>query len=94
MMLVLINHRELTTESKSSKLSIIRFCTIESARGAVRYAPLSSTYLTGFFKQNLVVLAESNAEDDGGDVLEAVYPFLPLASLTTHIKHAATSLVA
>ena len=36
--------------------------------------------------QDLVVLGHGHAEDDGGDVFEAVYPLLPLRALAAHVK--------
>ncbi len=41
--------------------------------------------------QHQVVVAQSHAEDDGGDSFKAMDPFLPLGSLSTHIKHSAES---
>lgn len=46
-----------------------------------------NTYLATLFQQYLVVLAERDAEDDGGHILKTVYPFLPLASLAADIEH-------
>jgi hypothetical protein len=87
MILVRMNHRELTTESKRTRLSIIRFC-FEVSMCADTQIP-RNPYLTTFFEQNLVVFAESYAEDDRRHVLEAMNPFFPFASLTANIKHAA-----
>lgn len=39
-------------------------------------------------EQQLVVFGDGDEEEDGGDVLEAVYPLLTLRSLTTDIEHA------
>ncbi len=38
------------------------------------------------FVQDLVVLGHGDAEDDGGYVLEAVNPLLPLRPLASHVK--------
>lgn len=40
------------------------------------------------FEEQLIVLGDGNEEKDGGDVLKAVDPFLPLGSLTSDIEHA------
>ena len=40
------------------------------------------------FEEQLIVLGDGDQEQDGGDVLEAVYPLLSFRSLTTHIEHA------
>jgi len=47
------------------------------------------TDLAALFEENLVVLAQGYAEDDRGDVLEAMDPLLPLTPLTADVKHAA-----
>jgi hypothetical protein len=47
-----------------------------------------TTYLVAFLEQHLVVLAEGDAEDDGGDVLETVDPLFALAPLAADVKHA------
>lgn len=39
------------------------------------------------FHYNLVVLAGGHHEEDGGDAVEALEPFLSLRALTTHINH-------
>lgn len=44
------------------------------------------TYSRLIFMEHLVVATQSNAEDDGRHVFEAVDPFLPLWPLTSHIK--------
>lgn len=46
-------------------------------------------HLTALFEQDLVVLAQGNAENDGSDIFEAMNPLLPLAPLPTHVEHAA-----
>lgn len=46
------------------------------------------TYLVALLQEDLVVFAQSHAEDDGGDVFEAMDPLLSLAALTTDIEHA------
>ena len=38
-------------------------------------------------EQNLVVLGQGDDEQDGGDVVEAVDPLLPLRSLPAHVEH-------
>lgn len=45
-------------------------------------------YLTALFKKHLIILAKRHAKDNGCDILEAVYPLLPLASLAADIEHA------
>jgi hypothetical protein len=37
------------------------------------------------FRQNLVVFASGNEKKDGGDVIEAVYPFLTVMPLATDV---------
>src|SRR5436190_2230670 len=86
MILVLMNHRELTTESNSNKLSIMRFYLEGQQRLGMDEE--GSAYLAALFEQHLVVLAQGNTEDDGGDVFEAVNPLLPFTSLPANIKHA------
>jgi|SRR6267142_623445 len=44
------------------------------------------TYHTLIFVQHLIILAERDQEDEGSDILEAVDPLLPLASLTTDVE--------
>jgi hypothetical protein len=88
MILVLMNHLELTTESNSNKLSIMRFCARPINSVCVTRTAVQ-TYLTALFQEHLVVLAQGNAEDDGCDVFEAVDPLLAFASLPADIKHAA-----
>jgi hypothetical protein len=46
------------------------------------------TDLVGFFQKYLIVFAQCNTEDDGGDVFEAMDPFLPLTALSSHVEHA------
>ena len=36
--------------------------------------------------EHLVVLGHGHAEDDGGNVLEAVDPLLPLGTLPAHVE--------
>jgi hypothetical protein len=86
MILVRMNHLELITESKRTRLSIMRFCKVQSANHSMSQRP-DSSYLIRFFQKHLIVFAESNTEDDGGDIFKAMNPFLPFASLSTHIKH-------
>jgi hypothetical protein len=50
---------------------------------------VKSTHLAILLQQHLVIFAQGDAEDDGRDVLEAVYPLLALASLAADVKHAA-----
>ena len=92
-MLVRMNQRELTTESKSSRLSIMRFCRhgqpLSSPHEETPEKGPNPTYLTALLEQHLVVLAQRNAKDDGRHVLEAVNPLLALTPLPADIKHAA-----
>jgi hypothetical protein len=46
-----------------------------------------NVYLIAFFKEDLIVFAQSDTEDDRGDVLEAVNPFFAFAALATDVKH-------
>lgn len=39
------------------------------------------------FEKKLIILGDSDKEQDGGDVFEAVDPLLPLRSLATDIEH-------
>lgn len=89
-MLVLINHREFTTESNRTKLSIMRFwaCHVSWRKG---WGRCGVAYLVAGLEENLIVFAESNAKDDGSNVLEAMYPLLPLTSLPTNVEHAVVS---
>lgn len=87
-MLVLMNHRELTTESKSTRLSIMRFC--KAAISAVRECLQELLHLIALFQQYLVVFAKGDAEYDGCYVFEAVNPFFSFTSLTAYVKHAAS----
>ena len=43
--------------------------------------------------QNLVVLGHGDAEDDRGDVFEAVDPLLPLRSLSPDVKQPEAEMV-
>ena len=45
-------------------------------------------YLIALFEEDLVVFAKGNAEDYGGDIFEAVDPFLAFASLAADVEHA------
>lgn len=90
-MLVLMNHLEFTTESKSTKLSIMRFWLFISF---LKYSEiLARTHLIALFQQDLIVLAQCNTKYNGGDILEAMDPFLPFTSLPAHIEHASIGLV-
>jgi hypothetical protein len=44
------------------------------------------TYHTLVFVQHLIILAERDEEDEGSNILEAVYPLFSLASLTTDVE--------
>ena len=44
------------------------------------------------FEEELVVFGNGDEEEDGGDILKAVYPLLPLRSLTSDIEHAVCKL--
>lgn len=85
MILVRMNHRELTTESKRTKLSIIRFLQVLVEKLCQRSFIY---YLTTLFQQNLIVFAEGDTEDNGSHILKAMNPFLPFTSLASHIEHA------
>lgn len=45
-------------------------------------------YLIALLQQHLIVFTQSHTEYNGGHVLEAMNPLLPLAPLATHIEHA------
>ncbi len=64
MMLVRMNHRELTTESNSTRLSIIRFWVGHIKLVRLDAAGRAVAHLVALFKKHLVVLAESDAEYD------------------------------
>lgn len=88
--LVRLNHRELTTESNRTKLSIIRFL-IESAmsqRPIKRQRGGGEVYLLAFLQEYLVVLTQGHTEDDRCDIFKAMDPFLSFTALATNIKHA------
>ena len=89
-MLVLMNHRELTTESNKTRLSIIRFFAFVLVG---RMLEIRSSYLITLFKKDLIVLAQGHAKYDGGYIFEAVNPFLTFTSLTSDIKHAVGAFV-
>ncbi len=86
MMLVRMNHRELTTESKRTRLSIIRFCGGQHARVFGQ-----TTHLAILLQEHLIIFAQGDAEYDGRDIFKAVDPLLALASLATDVKHAVQS---
>ena len=44
------------------------------------------------FEEELVVFGNCDKEEDGGDILKAVYPLLPLRSLTSDVEHAVCEL--
>lgn len=48
---------------------------------------LHQTVGVAVFHQHLVVLAGGHHEEDGGDAVKALKPFLSLRALTTHIYH-------
>lgn len=85
-MLVLMNHREFTTESNKTRLSIIRFCRPLSATSHIR--PPRTSYLVILLQKHLIVFAQSHAKYDGCNVFKTVYPFFPFTSLATYIEHA------
>jgi hypothetical protein len=80
MILVLINHLELTTESKSTKLSIMRFWGSVRKRECLFWR-CTESYLVALFQEHLIVLTQ-------GHILEAMNPLLSLTSLSTYIEHA------
>lgn len=86
MILVRMNHRELTTESKRTSDSIIRFCrSKESVMGRLSWH--DNANLCCFFQEYLIILAQRNTEDDGCDVFKAVNPLLSFTSLAANVKH-------
>lgn len=85
MMLVLINHRELTTESKRTKLSIIRFSRDVSLIACRGSEPVA--YLIALLEQHLIVFTQSDTEDNGCHVLETMNPLFPLTPLASDIEH-------
>jgi len=44
-------------------------------------------YLALVLQENLIILAQSGAEDDRGDALKVVYPFSAFGFLATNVKH-------
>jgi len=79
------NHRELMTDSKRTRDSAMRFCALlwsSEGKGERRGA-----YLALFLQQDLIILAQSGAEDNRGDALKTVYPFPAFGSLATDIEH-------
>ncbi len=87
MILVLINHLELTTESKSTKLSIMRFWGSVRKRECLFWR-CTESYLVALFQEHLIVLTQGHTEYDGRHILEAMNPLLSLTSLSTYIEHA------
>lgn len=92
-MLVRINHRELTTESKSTKLSIMRFWKSISLAALDLGGHPTNPYLVALLEQHLIIFAQCHAENNRCHILEAVDPFFAFAALTPNIKHAVKSLV-
>jgi hypothetical protein len=94
-----MNQRELTTESKRRRLSIMRFwgggdkvsagvsMGIGEAQAECR-GHHHHTYLAALLQQDLVVFAQGDAKYDGRDVLETVDPLFALAALAADVKHA------
>lgn len=50
------------------------------------------SYLATLFEKYLVIFRERDAKNDGRNVLKAVNPLFPLATLSTNIKHTANTL--
>jgi len=73
MILVRINHLEFTTESKSTRLSIILFYALLVVH---RIFIAVRPYLVCFLQQDLVIFAQRDAENDRRDILETMYPLL------------------
>lgn len=88
---VLVNQRELQIESKRVRASCIRFFSAgkESINYSARCATVVSTHDVFVLHEHLVVFADGDQENDGGDVLETMDPFLALRSLAAHIEHSA-----
>lgn len=90
-MLVRMNHRELTTESKSTRLSIIRFYgrenKISDSGDQSKFEFRTTAYLITLFQQNLIIFTQRDTENNGCDVFEAMDPLLAFASLSSDIKH-------
>jgi hypothetical protein len=89
MILVRMNHRELTTESNRTRLSIMRF--YDRQRERINVVGISP-YLIAFLQKYLVILAESYTEDDRGDIFKTMNPLLSLTPLPADIEHAADRL--
>ena len=84
---VLTNHRELQIESNSVNASCIRFWEIRiNGRPAFSGIVTFRTYDALIFVQHLVVLAQTDQEHEGGNVLETMNPLLPLRPLTADIE--------
>jgi hypothetical protein len=54
---------------------------------------MAGPYLAVLLKQNLIIFAQSNTEDNGRHIFEAMYPLLPFTTLTTNVEHAWIALV-
>jgi hypothetical protein len=68
------NHRELMTDSKRMRDSIMRFC----EQMSMVWGKEKKADLVLLLQQDLVVLAKGSAEYYARDALEAVNPFFPL----------------
>ena len=69
------NHRELTTDSKRTRDSAMRFCSfIDGERDLNTGDPF--TYLALILEQDLIIFRQCGTEDDTCNALEIVYPLL------------------
>ena len=74
-------------DSKSVRASCIRFYETPYIRRELCCVAIGEgTDHVLVLDQNLVILAQSHQKDQGGDVLETMYPLLPLASLPSHVE--------
>ena len=85
MILVLINQREFTTESNSTRLSIMRFYVEINPEADMKK---EKPYLVAFLKQDLIIFAQSDTKYDRCDIFKTMDPLLPLAPLATDVEHA------
>ena len=96
MMDVSVNHLLLQIESKSFKLSCIRFCRGKKQifTNKVNLCLLKNIIISiekndygGLvFMKHLIVFGHGHAKDDGRDVLKAMDPLLPLGTLTSDVE--------
>jgi hypothetical protein len=67
------NHRELMTDSKRTRDSAMRFCSLINRDAGMGDL---ATHLALLLEQDLIIFRQSGTEDDTSDTLEIVYPLL------------------